>query len=81
MKTLEHHMNKCEYEYLVKVLRHTKGNIVHACKQSGVVRSQMYRLLRKHRIIVRDDANPALGGFGLARIKGPEGATVIYRPV
>jgi len=75
MKTFAEFTLEQEYKYLVKLLKHTKGNIRQACKLSKIAPVHIYRMMRRNKIIVRD--GPKF--FGDAIVKGPEGHTIILR--
>jgi len=41
---------KLEADYLASLMRRTSGDIAEACRISGLSRSRLYALLKRHRI-------------------------------
>ncbi|MCP3873580.1 MAG: sigma-54-dependent Fis family transcriptional regulator, partial [Desulfobacteraceae bacterium] len=44
------YIEKTQHKFLLELLSATKGNLKEACKVSGLSRSQLYRLMRKHHL-------------------------------
>ena len=50
MKPFEKFLSKCEKDYLIAVLKETKGNVSEAITVSGLARTRLYRKLKKYKI-------------------------------
>lgn len=72
MKFYEY-MNSQEKKFLLRALKKRKRNLTMLCEDIGLGRTQLYRLLKKHKIYatIRES-------FGLADLR-PEGHIVVKR--